>query len=73
MSVSYTHDFELKIGDHNFTGKVEINNAGVVSYKPNPNSEMPKKTKNVLESVLDLLGTLPIVYTDLKKFKLKIK
>ena len=69
----YTHDYELKVGDHTFEGEVEISDAGIVAYTESGSPVMPKKTDDVLKNVLDILGTLPATYSDLKKFELTVK
>ncbi len=68
-----THDYELVIGDNTFSGEVEINNAGVMSYTQPDNPQMSRRIRDAVERVFDLLAVLPAESSDLKKFELTIK
>ena len=71
--MAYTHEYKLEVGEYTFKGDVEITNAGIVAYTEDDDPAMPQKTKDAVKRVLDILGVLPEVYTDLKIFRLKIK
>ena len=71
--MAFTHNYKIKLEEYNFNGEIEINNAGVLGYTEDGDVKMPKRIKDAIEKVFDLLSILPKTYSDLKQFKITSK
>lgn len=68
-----THEYKLEVGEQTFKGDIAIGETGIQGYEQDGAPYMPEQTRHAIESIINLLGKLPVVHGELKTFKVSIK